>query len=208
MVVTKGGIINFTEMDVEFAARGFKHLGSRRTQYLNDAYLLDICELEHWPFLEETKEGAAPLSIEDLRTVEYVIDLTNVEKLDPLLKDRITDDWSPDLTTTGTPELYYVTEGKTISIYPVAADELQVKYWKVPKELSGTEEPLLPKRWHSLIIDGAVARALSNSDDYELSEAARTQFETRLQLMRESLLYPQHDSPDDYIVLEDPAALR
>ena len=196
-------------MDLEFAARGFKHLGSRRAQYLNDAYLLDIAEGEDWPWLEETKEGTAPLSIGDLRTVEYVLDVSSgTEKLAPLLKDRITDDWNPDLTQTGTPSLYYITQGKTVNVFPVAANKLQVKYWKVATELSGEEEPLLPKRWHSLIIDGAVSRAYENSDDLELAVASGERFQARLQLMRDSLLNPQRDSSDDYVVIEDAAALR
>lgn len=200
--------MTFQQMITEMKARGFDHMGSRVESYLNDAYLLDICEQENWSFLEEVAEGPAPLTISDLRTVEYVIDQSNVEKLDPLLKDRITDDWNPDLTEVGTPSLYYITKGTTVNVYPVAANEIEVRYWKVAPELSAEAEPLLPKRWHSLIIDGAVARAYTNSDDYELSVAAREQFEGRLQLMRDSLLNPQHDAPDDYVVVEDPAALR
>jgi len=200
--------MTFAEMVVEFKARGFNNLGARTEQYLQDSYLLDICEGELWPFLEETKEGAAPLTISDLRTVSYVLDLTNVEKLEPLIKPRVTDELSVDLTETGTPSVYYITKGTTVNVYPVATDTLQVTYFKVPKELSGSEEPLMPKRWHSLIIDGAVARAYSNSDDFELAQAARGEFEQRLQLMRESLLNPQMDAPDDFLVVEDPARLR
>lgn len=195
-------------MIIEFKARGFKHLGSRTEGYLNDAYLLDICEEEDWPFLEDLAEGPAPLEISDLRTVEYVTNLTNPSKLDPLLSARITDDWNPDLTQTGTPSLYYLTKGTTVNVFPTAADELAVRYWKVPIRLTGTAEPLLPERWHSLIIDAAVARAYRNSDDWELSTTAKGTFEAELQRMRDSLLNGQHDAPDDYIVVEDPAALR
>lgn len=200
--------MTFEQMVIEFKARGFKHLGTRTERYLNDAYMLDICEEEDWPFLEEAKEGAAPLTISDLRTVEYVINSTQDTKLDPMIRARITDEWNPDLTQTGTPWLYYVTKGTTINVFPVATDTIQVRYFKVPEELSGTMEPLAPKRWHSVIIDGAVARAYRNSDDWELSTAAKQTFEDELQAMRTSLLYPQHDAPDDFVVVEDPAALR
>jgi hypothetical protein len=199
--------VTFAQMIIEFKARGFNHLGSRTESYLNDAYLLDICEEEDWPFLEDVAEGPAPLEISDLRTVQYVID-SRAGKLDPLLRSRITDDWNPDLTQTGTPSLYYVTKGTTINVFPVATNEVVVNYWKVPPELSASAEPLMPKRWHSLIIDGAVARAYANSDDYELAQASRNEFSARLQLMRDSLLHPQHDSSDDYIAVEDPAALH
>lgn len=200
--------MNWQQLVIEMKARGFSNLGSRCEQYLQDGYLLDICEQEDWPFLEATAKGAAPLEIADLRTVEYVLDTSNADqKLRPLLQARITDDWSPDLTETGTPQLYYITKGNTVNVFPLEAHTLQVNYWKVPKELSGEEEPLMPKRWHSLIIDGAVARAYENSDDYELANASKARFDSRLEAMRESLLNPQHDEPDDLVVVEDPYAL-
>lgn len=200
--------MNFAQLDTEFAARGFKHLGSRRAQYLNDAYLLDICELEHWPWLEKTAKGKAPLEISDLGHIWYVIDRTTNVQLQPLLEARIMDDWSTDLTTVGSPELFYITGGDTVNTYPTSAtDELEVRYWGVAPELSGGDEPLLPKRFHSLIVDGAVARAYENSDDYELAQASKARFDERLEAMRESLLLLQHTAPDDYVVITDPAAL-
>lgn len=200
--------MTFAQMLIEFKARGFNHLGSRAEQYLQDGYLRDIAEEEDWFWLEETKEGPAPLTISDLRAVEQVIDVTNVEKLEPLILPRITDERSVDLTETGTPSVYYITQGTTVNVFPLATNTLQVNYFKVPPELSGEAEPLMPKRWHSLIIDAAVARAYRNSDDYELSSAAKATFEAELQKMRESLLNPQHDAPDDRVVVEDPYALR
>jgi len=201
--------MTFEQMVIEMKARGFTHMGARCEQYLNDAYLLDICEEEDWPFLEATKSGTTPLEITDLRTIEYVVDDTQVEKLHPLVQARITDDWNPDLTEVGTPELYYVTEGKKVNVFPTSTtDEITVTYWKVPTELSGTEEPLLPTRYHSLIVDGAVARAYENSDDYELANVAKGRFDSRLNAMRDSLMNMQHDAPDDYVVVSDPGAMR
>lgn len=201
--------MNFNAMVIEFKARGFNNMGARTEDYLRDSYMLDICEGEDWPFLEASKEGTAPLEIADLRTIEYVTNVTQEKKLQPLVKGRITDYFSPDLSTPGSPEVYYLTEGDTVNVYPVSTtDKIAVRYWKVPEELSGEKEPLMPKRWHSLVIDGAVARALTSSDDYELSTAAKVQFDTRLEQMRESLMNLQHDAPDDFMVVEDSARLR
>ena len=202
--------MNFEDLKTEFLARGFDYLSSTRAGlYLNDSYLLDVCEEEDWPFLEASKSGTAPLEISDLRAIEYVIDETSQEKLTPLIQGRITDDVDVDLTTPGTPEFYYVTEGKKVRTYPVSTtDEVAVTYWKFPTELSGTDEPLLPTRFHSLIVDGAVARAYEDSDDQELATAAEAKFNGRLERMRTSLMNLQHDAPDDHIVLTDPARLR
>lgn len=201
--------MNLEDLRTELLARGFDYLSSSRAEnYLNDAYLVDICEEEDWPFLEDVKEGPAPLEIADLRAIEYVTNATQVTKLDPLLRSRITDDWNPDLTQVGTPSLYYVTKGTTVNVFPVSTDEIAVRYWKVPTRLSGNATPLLPERFHSLIVDGAVARAYEDSDDYELAQAAKDRFDARLAKMAESLGMLQHDSSDDYVVVESPDALR
>lgn len=202
--------MNFEAMKAELAARGFDYMSSSRLElYLNDAYLLDICEEEDWHFLEQTAEGTAPLEISDLRTVEYVIDVTQELKLDPILRARLTDDLDVDLTTAGSPTVYYLTEGKVLNVYPAnTSDTLAARYWRVAPRLSGTDTPLLPERFHSLILDGAVARAYEESDDYELAAAAKTRFDARYGRMRDALLYQQHDRPDDWVEVEDPAALR
>lgn len=200
-----------SELIEEFEERGFHYLGSSRlARYINDGYLLDICEGEDWPFLEGVAEGTAPLEIADLRTVEYVLDRTAERKLNPIKRGRLTDDWNVDLTQTGTPEVYYLTQGTTINAFPVsAADVLEARYWIAPSKLSAADdEPLPPERFHTLIVDAAVARAYSDSDDYELRDAARKEFDEGLDQMRESLLEQQHDAPDDYVVVEDPTALR
>jgi hypothetical protein len=202
--------VNLELLRSEFLTRGFDYLTEgEANNYLNDAYLLDICEEEDWPFLEATAEGTAPLTIADLRTIEYVTNTTRNEKLDPILRARITDDWNPDLTQTGTPELYYVTEGSKVNIFPVStSDTIAVRYWKVAPRLVGAATPLLPERFHSLIIDGAVARAYRKTADWELRNVAKADFEAELERMQTSLGMLHHDAPDDYIVITDPAALH
>lgn len=202
--------MNLEALRTEFLARGFDYLSNSRAEnYLNDAYLLDLAEDQDWPWLEATKEGTAPVTIEGLRAVEYVINVTQEYKLSPILRARLTDDLSVDLTIVGTPSVYYLTEGKTLNVYPAnTTDTLLVRYWKVPERLSGAATPLVPERFHSLIVDGAVARAYEDGDDYELAQAAKARFDQRLQAMRESLGSLQHDGPEDYVVVEDPAALR
>lgn len=198
------------ELIARFKAQGFNYLTEPECLgYLNDAYLIDICEVEDWPFLEASKEGKAPLEIKDLRTVEFVTNVTQNVKLEPLLPARITDDFTPDLTETGTPSVYYLSDVDTVNVYPVSTtDEFAVRYWKVPEELSGAKEPASPKRWHSLIVDAARVRAYANSDDWELLAAAERRFLGQLEQMQESLLNMQHDASNDHVVVEDPARLR
>ena len=188
------------ELITEFLGRGFDYMSNAKAAgYVNDAYLVDLCGAEDWPFLEGTVTGVAPLSMPEFESLEFVIDTTEEKKLHPLDRRNLTDDY-PNLSTTGTAIYYYLTGGSTLNVYPLnTTDSLFVRYWKTPSRLSGTAVPLIPERFHSLIIDGAVARAYEDSDDYELAQNAEQKFLARLQKMREALLEPYRDGPDDFI---------
>ena len=201
--------MNFEQLVAEFRARGFDYLPTSRCEnYVNDAYVLDICESADWPWLEATTEAVSPLEIADLSAVRYVVDVTQERKLKPLKKDRITDDYGVNLALSGDPAFYYLEGGDTVKTYPVSAtDSVLVAYWKTAPRLTGSETPIFPERFHSLIVDGAVARAYEDSDDYELANAAKDRFNARLQSMQDALTSLQHDGPDDHIVITDLAAL-
>jgi len=197
--------MNSEELVTEFLGRGFDYLSNTKALgYLNDSYLVDICGDQDWSFLEDTITGVAPLTLPEFETVEYVIDTTEERKLLPLDRRLLTDKY-PTLAETGTPSFYYLTEGDVLNVFPTnTIDSLLVRYWKTPAALTGSSTPLLPERFHSLIIDGAIARAYEDSDDYELAENAETKFQRRLQKMREALLGPYRDGPDVYVAITDP----
>lgn len=198
--------MNLESLVTELKARGFDYLStSRATNYLNDAYLLDICEVESWPFLHASKEGTAPLTISDLRSVESVIDSTQNTKLSPLDPRELTDSYDTDLTTAGTPTFYYLDAESIVSVYPAnTSDTILVRYWKAPEALTGSASPVIPSRFHTLIVDYAVARAYEDSDDYELAQNARENADGRLAKMRESLLGWNRDLPSEFIAVVDP----
>jgi len=199
--------MNREALITELKARGFDYLpASRCANYLNDAYLVDICEQEDWPFLQALETGIAPLSILDLRSVRWVIDATNEVKLAPLDPREITDNYGANIAEAGTPSFWYMQSAETLATFPTSTTiTLQVAYWRAPSLLEGaSDEPVLPTRFHSLVIDGAVARAYEDSDDYELAQNARENFEARLQRMRESLLGQNRDLPDEFISMIDP----
>jgi hypothetical protein len=200
--------MTLAELTTEFLARGFDYLSTSRAEsYLSDAYLVDVCDAEDWPFLEASKEGPAPLEIADLGHIEEVLDTTQAVKLQPLRRARVTDGIDTEVGTVGTPWLYYVTGGDTVNVYQAnTTDNLLVRYWKTPERLTSGATPIIPSRFHSLIVDGAVARAYEDSDDFELAQNAEEKFQRRLQKMREALLETQHDAPDDFIVVTDPEA--
>ena len=194
------------ELVTELKARGFDYLPTSRCQrYLNDAYLLDICETEDWPFLNASEEGPAPLTIADLRSIHIVINSSQGYKLSPVDPREITDNFDSDLSRPGNPAFWYLTNDQTIAVFPTSGtDKLLVTYLRAPSALQSTDSPVLPTRFHTLIVDGAVARAYEDSDDYELAQNARENFEARLARMRESLLGQNRDVPGEYIAIIDP----
>lgn len=199
--------MNFEDLTSLFIAQGFDYLEtSQAASYLNDAYLVDICGDQDWPFLQETISSTAPLAIADLGSIEYVVNSTEGTKLTPL-DPRNASDLEPNLSYPGVPAHYYITGGTTLNLFPTnTTDTIAVRYYRVPVALSGTATPVIPERFHSLIVDGAVARAYENSDDYELAQAAEQKFQTRLQRMREQLLNVYRDGPDDFVRVTDPLA--
>lgn len=195
--------MNANALASELAARGFDYLSeARRYYFLNQAYLTDICENDDWPFLEAVTTSTAPITVSDLRSVESVVDNTQQLKLRPLRRKAITD-FAPDLSGAGSPRNYFISGGDTINAWPAnTTNSLTVQYFKVPSELaSPNDTPVIPARWHYLIVEGAVKRAYEDDDEYAAAQAADQVFQTRLQSMRDSLLTQQHDRPDQFILL-------
>lgn len=198
--------MTFSELVSLFTAQGFDYLQpSEAETYLNAAYQVDICEAADWPFLEATATGSGPLTISNLGSVDYVRDTTQGTKLTPMDPRNISD-YSPTLASEGVPRHYYLTGEGELHVYPLSSDTLSVRYFATAPALSGSAVPVIPTRFHTLIVDGAVARAYENSDDYELAQNAETKFLSRLGHMREVLMNPYRDGPDDFITVTDPLA--
>lgn len=204
--------VNLTALIAEVRARGFNDSSAwpdaRITAWLNAAYQLDICEDADWLFLRASAAGTAPLTVEDLRTVESVVDSTNRNKLRPANRRDLTE-MDPTLVTSATPEFYYFSSQTQVSVYPANATvTLEVRYWRSPAALaSGTDSPVVPDRFHLAIVDYAVARASADSNQYDQVEAARSEGDRAVALMRATLLDPQADRPSEEVFITDPDAL-
>jgi hypothetical protein len=175
--------MTFAELQTEFYARGFDYLNqdaagrTRAKRWLNEGYLEDICADELWDFLRTTASGVAPLTVSDVDTVEVVWNATQDYVLSPTTAGDI-EFQGVDITTTGTAGYWYFTSSTTIAVYPTnTSDSIQVRYYKIPVELSADgDEPILPDRWHSLLVDAAVVRAYWDSDNPELGQALEQRF--------------------------------
>jgi len=184
--------VNFQQLQDEVTGRGFDFQSSARVgSWVNNAYT-ELCDLEDWPFLQASASGPAPLTIADLGVVEGVRTQAGV-RLMAIDRRQLEHDVT-DLTTAGSPSCYYLTAGQTISTYPTSMASITVRYWKTPAEMVSTlAVPIIPARFHELIVLGALRRAaLEESDgpDYASFDA---EWQRGVQIMRERVLLWHRD---------------
>lgn len=121
--------------------------------YLNQAKNW-IEDKDDWPWLETTTTGSSPLTISDLRKVIYVADTTN----DRLLKEADIIDIArrdPGIDAVGDPTRFYLDGLTSLKVWPVRTVALSVRYLKYSPELTTSDTPLIPTRYHMLWCDVA-----------------------------------------------------
>lgn len=179
--------MTLAELRTELQSRGFDYVtDSRLNRWLNRAQQR-ICDRHNWPFLETTTTGAAPLTISDVRTILSVTDTDSDATL--LHEDaRSIKEYDPTLAATGTP-LYYYLNGSAVTTYPVSTNGLSVTYIKAPADMSSdSDSPVLPSRYHLLLVDFAACEAYKDSDNLEAFQILRGDVEEQIQEMVNALL--------------------
>lgn len=104
---------------------------------------------DDWPWLETTATGSSPLTVSDLKRVLYVADTTN----DVLLKPAEMIDIArrdPGVDNTGQPAFYYLDGLTSVKVWPTTSVNLSVRYIKYSPELTSSDTPLIPTRYHFL----------------------------------------------------------
>jgi hypothetical protein len=200
----------FAELQTEFYARGTDYLNqdaagrTRAKQWLNEAYLEDICSNQPWLFLRQTAttsgEGTGPgeIAVLGLDTFISVVNTTTKMAL-PVADLGFLEDTYGDLTQTGTASCVYVESTEaggsfshiaTVKTFPVdSASEIQIRYYLVPAPLvDDTDEPLVPSRWRPLIVDFALVRAEWDRDNPDAADRLEARAQRRLGRMMESEL--------------------
>lgn len=168
---------NFGDLLTEFYGRGFDYLDDggtgeiRAQRMVNDANHL-VGDLASWPWHEAFLSGASPLTIPDLNQVGAVVcDRRSLcRRSAPELLA-----WFGDLDREGTPECFYVLGGDEIHTFPESTETLGVSYWRTePDMVNLTDEPLMPERFRTVIIEYAVAAAYRDdqSPDHQVATQA------------------------------------
>jgi hypothetical protein len=180
--------LDFQGLYTELYARGFDYLNdggagvTRAKRWINDA-AHQIDDLEPWLYLQASTTGTAPLTISDLGRIESVVDVANLNVLTYVDRRDVTD-YNADLTTTGSPSMYFVTGGTVVTTYPLSSRTLTVRYSKVAADMSATTDtPAMPDRFRMAIVEYAVAQAyrdVSNWDGAAQAQAAGDQIVRRM----------------------------
>lgn len=139
----------------EIEARGYSRFTDARLNAWGNAAKNRFEDYQfEWPWLKATATGAAPLTINDLRRVLSVADTSNRRPLGPRDPDANIDFFDYSLATTGVPAGWYLSSETAVSVYPVQAASLSVRYLKFTPELSSdSDSPLIPARYHYAWVD-------------------------------------------------------
>lgn len=200
--------MTFGELQTEVYSRGFNFLNqdaagrTRVKRWLNEAYLWDVCEAAPWTFLRTSTSGTAPLTIADLADVIWVADSTNDQGIAELDEKNL-QDFDPTLDETGRAERWYMTSETTMAVWPVdTTSTFQVTYRKVPAELAADgDTPVVPSRFHNLIVDGAVIRAYRDSDEFDAADRLQIIQDMGLERMKRQLL--RHGPDPQFAVINN-----
>lgn len=183
--------------------------------YLNHSYMM-FCVREPWPFLEKlltttftASQAQQFTATTDVKQVLSLINTTKGYPLDPARPEVIYKDYVANLTQAGTPFYYYTPVvntaapmGKQVHVYPQpsSADAVQMRYIYIPALLTaGTDVPVIPERFHRILVFGALWQAYRLEDDPQSGDEYETMFEEGIQQARNDLWDSQYDRPD-YVV--------
>lgn len=182
--------MNFGELQQELMDRGFSYLNdsangqARAKRWINRAYA-ELVEEADWEFAKGLASGPPPLTVSDMRDVLSVTGPNGA--LEESTIASLDDDF--DLTTTGTAAWWY-RDGTQIKVYPVDTQDVTVRYLKTPADMVASGDvPIVPPRYHELIVDLAVIRALKDRSNFQETTALRQMLDTTdLPAMRAALL--------------------
>jgi hypothetical protein len=191
--------MDFSTLRTEVQAAGFDDWTAgadltRLKRVVNESYKA-ICDSAPWGFLETTASGAAPLTIADIAHIFTVTDNTSNTNLTYMPKDVLERSF-PDTPDTGTPSYWYWASDTSIGVYPTSTTTIEVFYAKYPADLSADgDTPVVPTRYHGLIVLGATIRAWRYKDasGTEALQALKREYQEELGQMMSALLVRQSE---------------
>ncbi len=119
---------------------------------------------------------------------------------------RTFDRYLPDPSATGDPCYYYLagmaptTNTWQVGLYPVpsAAENIQIRYLQAPADLTSTDLPIMPEKFHDIIVYGALWMFGHAYIDDTRIQAAKARYDQALMDMRQNY----NPVPDQSLVIQ------
>ncbi len=118
---------------------------------------------------------------------------------------RTFDRYLPDPTATGDPLYYYLAGVDTskywqIGLYPIpsTAENIQIRYLNTPADMTGTDVPNLPEKFHDILIYGALYMFGHAYIDDTRIQSAKARYDQAMSDMRDNY----NPIPDQLTVLQ------
>lgn len=163
--------------------------------YVDDAYSEVLAYHPRWPFLEAratnlvVSAGANTVDLPDgVWRVAAVFNATNgfpMSQIDGRGEYR---QHFPDATP-GHPSVYQV-RANTLEVFPYASADttLHVDHFVHPAGLdNGTDEPIFPRPYHRILVDGALALAYTDDGNSEAASLAQQRFVAGIERLKDDL---------------------
>ena len=165
---------------------------ARINRWIQQAYR-ELCDFKPWPFLFLTKEGAAPLKVEELGHVIAVVDVATRNPLDPLTINQVVLG-DPTQTGTGSPAGWYTEDGETIKTTPSSGGKIKVLMRRKPAALAKDEdEPIFDEDYHDLIVTRVRVKVYKATDNLEAAAEMLKDYERERGEMVHALMKPNYD---------------
>lgn len=118
---------------------------------------------------------------------------------------RTFDRYLPDPTATGDPLYYYLagidpSNAWQVGLYPIpsTAENIQIRYLCIPADMTGTDLPNLPEKFHAVLIYGALYMFGHDYIDDSRIQSAKARYDQAVSDMRENY----NPIPDQMTVIQ------
>ena len=165
---------------------------ARINRWIQQAYR-EICDFKPWPFLFLTKEGAAPLKVEELGHVVAVVDVAARNPLEPITVNQLVLG-DPTQAGTGSPAYWYSEDGETIKVAPASTGKIKVLMRRKPAALAKDEdEPIFDEDYHDLIVTRVRVKVYKATDNLEAAAEMLKDYERERDGMVHALMKLNYD---------------
>lgn len=165
---------------------------ARINRWIQQSYR-ELCDHKPWPFLFDSDEGVAPLTIDNLGHVVAVVDVAARNELEPITINQLLLG-DPTQTGTGRPEYWFSEDGETIKVTPTQAGLLVRVLFRIkPALLEDDDEPIFDVDYHDIIVTRTRVKVYKATDNLEAAAEMLKDYERERDGMVHSLMKLNYD---------------